>query len=58
MTVDCLACTKGQTIEEYCEDEENKEKEGCKGGQFSITIHYVLEIPSLNLDRNHHTFYV
>ena len=44
MTVDCLACTKGQTIEEYCEDEENKEKEGCKGGQFSITIHYVLEM--------------
>ena len=38
MTVDCLACTKGQTIEEYCEDEENNEMEGCAGGEFAIII--------------------
>ena len=31
MTVDCMACAKCQTIEEYCEDEENKDKEGCEG---------------------------
>ena len=31
MTVDCLACAEGLTIEQYCEKEENEEKEGCKG---------------------------
>ena len=38
MTVDCSACAKGQTIEEYCEDEENKEKPGCEGRNLQLQL--------------------
>ena len=38
MTVDCSACAKGQTIEEYCEDEENKEKPGCEGRNLQLLL--------------------
>ena len=31
VSASCLACSAGQTIAEYCEDEENQEVDGCKG---------------------------
>ena len=30
LTAECLACTKGQSIEEFCRDDANKDVAGCE----------------------------
>ena len=39
LTAECLSCTKGQSIEEFCRDDANKDVVGCQSNHVKW-IHY------------------
>ena len=38
LTAECLACSKGQSVEQFCADEANKNVLGCEGRFIALVM--------------------